>query len=100
MMLKFVLAVALVAMMAISSLSTATAATIAVLGMSAGSPGRASLDKTWTTQGQENGAGSQVHTFSRLASPGSSPAEGMGFEPTTGCPAPDFESVFSGYDQN
>lgn len=51
-----------------------------------------SLDKTWTTAGQETQAGSQVLCFSALPSPVSRLAEGKGFEPSTGCPAPDFES--------
>ncbi len=42
------------------------------------------LDKTWTTRGQENEAGSQVLVLSALTSPVSFQAEGMGLEPTTG----------------
>ena len=55
-------------------------------------PARAPLAKTWTTGVQENEEGSQVPANSVLASPVSFRAEGKGFEPSTGCPAPDFES--------
>jgi hypothetical protein len=45
-------------------------------------PGKPSLDKTWTSRGQENAAGSQVPFFSALTRPGSFSAEGKGFEPS------------------
>ena len=54
--------------------------------------GISSLDRTWTTRRQKNEAGSQVLDWQVLTSPVSSQAEGKGFEPSTGCPAPDFES--------
>ena len=50
------------------------------------------LDKTWTTAGSENTIGSQALNYSGLTSRVSFQAEGMGFEPTTPCGAPDFES--------
>jgi hypothetical protein len=56
------------------------------------SVGKSPLDKTWTTGGQENEACSQVLAVTLLTSPVSFQAEGKGFEPSTGCPAPDFET--------
>ena len=55
------------------------------------------LAKTWTTGVQGNEAGSQVLGNTSLTSPGSISAEGKGFEPSTGCPAPDFETLKSFY---
>jgi hypothetical protein len=40
------------------------------------------LDKSWTTRGQENKAGSQVLYHSALTSPGSFQTEREGFEPS------------------
>ena len=60
-----------------------------ILGLA---PRNMNLDKTWTTRGQERDAGSQVSAITALASHGSFRAEGKGFEPSTGYPAPDFES--------
>ena len=51
-----------------------------------------SLDKSWTTAYSENEVGSQPLVSQAVASRVSSEAEGMGFEPTTPCGAPDFES--------
>lgn len=50
------------------------------------------LDISGTSGGQENNDGSQTAGDSGFASCGSFQAEGMGFEPTTPCGAPDFES--------
>ena len=50
------------------------------------------LDKNWTSTGSKNKAGSQALVTKQLASRVSFLAEGMGFEPTTPCGAPDFES--------
>jgi hypothetical protein len=61
------------------------------------SPRKPSLDKTWTTRGQENEAGSQVLAVTSLTSHGSFPAEGTGVEPSTACAAPDFESQNGGW---
>jgi hypothetical protein len=54
-------------------------------------PGLRPLAKTWTTRGQETKAGPQVLAAAALTGPGFFLAEGKGFEPSTGCPAPDFE---------
>ena len=93
-MMKSVMMIVLVAMLAVSSNPAAqwrpTAPAPSVPGVG---PGTLSLDKTWTTRGQENEAGSQVPAISSLTSPVSFPAEGMGFEPTTPCGASDFESA-------
>ncbi len=51
-----------------------------------------SLDNSWTRAVPQNRAGSQVLIDKQLASRVSFLAEGMGFEPTTPCGAPDFES--------
>lgn len=52
----------------------------------------ATLEKTWRNAGSKNEAGSQVLTEKHIASRVCPKAEGMGFEPTTPCGAPDFES--------
>jgi hypothetical protein len=49
-------------------------------------------DKTGTTTSPENSTGSQAVAIQELASEVSFEAEGKGFEPSTGFPAPDFES--------
>jgi hypothetical protein len=49
-------------------------------------------DKTGTTTSPENNTGSQGAAVQQLASRVSFEAEGKGFEPSTGFPAPDFES--------
>jgi hypothetical protein len=48
--------------------------------------------KTWTMGVQEDEAGSQVPAATSLTSLVSFQAEGKGFEPSTACAAPDFES--------
>jgi hypothetical protein len=100
-MMKYVMIV-LIAMMATSGHSTVMAVecspAVLVAARRAGAEDlgvrlrKAPLDKTWTIGGQEDEAGSQVLAVTSLTSPGSFPAEGKGFEPSTGCPAPDFES--------
>src|SRR5438128_8898550 len=99
-MLKFVLMIILATAMAASGNSAAAASKPAAIA-EAGQAGAESLgfavgflplDKTWTTTGQENEAGSQVLANSRLTSPVSFSAEGKGFEPSTPCGASDFES--------
>jgi hypothetical protein len=52
----------------------------------------ANRDKTGTNADAENSTGSQVVGIQPLASRVSFKAEGKGFEPSTGFPAPDFES--------
>jgi len=59
-------------------------------GQPAGDP---PLAKTWTTGVQKKEPGSHVLVTASLSSHGSFQAEGKGFEPSTGCPAPDFESL-------
>jgi hypothetical protein len=49
-------------------------------------------DKTGTTTSPENNTGSQSAAIQQLASSVPFVAEGKGFEPSTGFPAPDFES--------
>ena len=92
-MMKNVMMSVLVAILAVSS---NPAAAVAVGSAGAEIPGigrgNLSLDKTWTTRGQENEAGSQVLIVRSLTSPVSFTAEGKGVEPSTGYPAPDFES--------
>ena len=91
-MMKFVMMIMLVAMLAVgNNLAAAMAAVGAGAKISGTGSGNPPLDKTWTTWGQENEAGSQVLAISSLTSPVSFPAEGMGFEPTTPCGASDFE---------
>jgi hypothetical protein len=53
---------------------------------------RVSLANSWPNASWENATGSQALTDLGLASRVSFQAEGMGFEPTTPCGAPDFES--------
>ena len=65
--------------------------------LSTASPGRQNSeardkDKTGTTMSPENNTGPQVVAMQQLASRVSLEAEGKGFEPSTGFPAPDFES--------
>ena len=92
-MLKYVLMIVVAAIVAATSNpAAAMAARVAGAEIPGVGPGKSPLDKTWTTGGQENEAGSQVLAVTSLTSPGSFEAEGKGFEPSTGCPAPDFES--------
>ena len=56
----------------------------------------ANRDKTGTSGQPENNNGSQAIAIQQLASPVSFAAEDKGFEPSTGFPAPDFESVDNG----
>ena len=49
-------------------------------------------DKTGTTTSPENSTGPQAVAIQQLASRVSFEAEDKGFEPSTGFPAPDFES--------
>ncbi len=50
------------------------------------------LDKTGTNRAAKNDNSPQTPVFQALTSCGSLKAEGKGLEPSTGCPAPDFES--------
>jgi hypothetical protein len=75
-----------------SSLAAAMVAGDAGAAIRGVGPEKSLLAKTWTTGVQKNEAGSQVLISAALASRGSFQAEGKGFEPSTGCPAPDFES--------
>ena len=95
-MMKSVMTIVLVAMLAVSSNPAAImAAVVAAKSAGAESSSVSSwnlfLDKTWTTWGQENVAGSQVLAVSSLTSTVSFSAEGMGLEPTTPCGAPHFQ---------
>lgn len=54
-------------------------------------PEDADRDKTGTIGGCQNGGDSQVATGSHFASRVSFQAEGTGFEPATGFPAPHFQ---------
>ena len=89
-MMKSLMMIVLVAMLAVSDNPAAAMATAEIPGMY---HGKLPLDKTWTTGGQENEAGSQVLAIASLTSHVSFRAEGMGFEPTTPCGASDFEST-------
>ena len=62
------------------------------LGGAAHSDQVSDRDKTGTESPSENSQSSQKLTIQALASPKIFQAEGKGFEPSTGCPAPDFES--------
>ena len=93
-MMRYLLMIVLVAMPAISgNAAAAMVARVAGADGAGGSLGKSPLDKTWTTGGQKNEAGTQVLAIASLTSPMSFQAEGKGFEPSTGCPAPDFESA-------
>ena len=90
--MKYVSMIVVAAMMAVSSNPAATTmAGSAEAEIPGVNPAISPLDKTWTTRGQENKAGSQVLVFRSLTSPVSFPAEGTGFEPATGFPAPHFQ---------
>jgi hypothetical protein len=52
----------------------------------------ANRDKTGTIMSRQNDSGSQMVEVKPFTSRASFTAEGKGFEPSTGCPAPDFES--------
>jgi hypothetical protein len=92
-MMKYVMIIVLAASLAIgSNPATAMVAGGAGAEIPGVSPGKTFLDRTWTTWGRKNEAGSQVIVVTSLTSPSSFQAEGKGFEPSTGCPAPDFES--------
>ena len=92
-MSQYVMMTVMAATLAVSTnltaMMVARGATAETTGISRG---RSPLDKTWTTWGQEKEAGSQVLAAVALTSPGSFTAEGKGVEPSTGYPAPDFES--------
>ena len=91
-MMKYVMMIVLVAMLAASGKPAAEVrARCAGAEIPSVSPGNATLDKTGTTGGQENEAGSQVLAVSSLTSPVSFQAEGTGFEPATPCGAPHFQ---------
>jgi len=91
--MKYGMMIALLAMLAIGSNSAAIVAVrragAEIPGVSQGS---SPLAKTWTTGLQKKEPGSQVLVTASLTNHGSFEAEGKGFEPSTGCPAPDFES--------
>jgi hypothetical protein len=92
-MLKYVIMIVLFAMLAISSNPVATmAAGGAGAGIPGVSQGNSLLAKTWTTGVQKKEAGSQVLATASVTSRGSFEAEGKGFEPSTGCRAPGFET--------
>jgi len=94
-MVKYLLLIVLAAAVAGSGLLVALATDScgpAPQSMTGRTAGISPLDRTWTTGVQENEEGPQVLVSQVLASPGSFLAEGKGFEPSTGCPAPDFES--------
>jgi hypothetical protein len=91
-MLKNLLMILLVTVLAASSNPAAIVATgDAGAKMPSVGSGAAPLAKTWTTGVQENEPGSQVLAVSSLTSRGSFSAEGTGFEPATGFPAPHFQ---------
>ena len=64
----------------------------AVIEMGAVSDDARDRDKTGTNAVPENNCGSQAVANQPLTSRVSFEAEGKGFEPSTGFPAPDFES--------
>ncbi len=55
-------------------------------------PEEPTMAKTWTSGAPAQGVQSQPSLQQVVETRGSSIAEGMGFEPTTPCGAPDFES--------
>ena len=92
--MMYLLMIVVAAVAAASGLPATTAAADALRSavQGCGVPdGVPSLDKTWTTGGQENEAGSQVLVFQVLTSPVSFQAEGTGLEPATPCGAPHFQ---------
>ena len=73
--------------------STAKSLAKSMVPKQTASGGAVRRDKSWTSAGRKNAHSSQVQPELALTSCISFVAEGTGFEPATGFPASDFESI-------